>query len=89
MSYNIMGNCWDAIDLELAEINGMNIISTNSSCSQEPLSDAVEQKPQISQEVVQKLFKFRARRHKLNTIIEDKQEDNVSSPFCVRKLQYN
>lgn len=84
-----MGNCWNAIDLELAEMYGMNINSTNSSCSQEPLVDTVEQKPEFSQEVDQKLFKFRARRHKLNTIIEDKQEDNVSSPFCVRRLQYN
>jgi len=83
-----MGNCCEAVDARLEslmEINKEND-TLNIKCSaKDSFSRASTGRDSILQEnreiLEEKFLKFRNRIRKLNTIIEDKREDFINSPF--------
>lgn len=83
-----MGNCCEAVDARLEslmEINGENDKKHIKSLSKDSFSTASTGRDSITQEnkeiLQEKFFKFRNRIRKLNTIVEDKCEDYINSPF--------
>jgi hypothetical protein len=72
-----MGNCCEVVDERLEELMNMEKVdSFVTVCS----SDSVHSRESNEE----KNLRFRKRSKKLNTIIEDNQEDHISSPFMVK-----
>ena len=90
-----MGNCCEAIDFKLNEFVEANDVNNtgkgNYIYSHEPSDSTSEllSNNTISEEISKKFLKFRNQRHKLKTIIEDNHEDNISSPFLLKRKQYH
>ena len=71
-----MGNCCEGFDARWEELAGMDKKdSFVTVCSSDSMS---------GREVEDKIVKLRQRIKKLNTIIEDYQEDYISSPFLIK-----
>ena len=88
-----MGNCCDEIDKQLAEFAELDETTKSTRrCSFNPESSNITiektSRAYIPEEVSHHFCRFRNRKNKLNTIIEDKQEDIVSSPFILKRVQY-
>jgi hypothetical protein len=89
-----MGNFCDRIDGNLEELMKDEVcLPVEIKCSHDRNSSACTADGATSSissdEVAQKLNKYRNKIRKLNTIIEDRQEDLLSSPFMLKRLNYS
>lgn len=83
-----MGNCCEAVDAkleQLVELNKESLTRHIKTNSQDSFSTSSTGRDSLTQEnraiLEEKFLKFRNRIRKLNTIIEDKREDFINSPF--------
>ena len=89
-----MGNCCDTIDKQLTEFVEFDETTKSTirgSFNPESLNSTTEKglTTSIPEELGYNFSRFRNQRNKLNTIIEDRYEDNVSSPIKLKRARYN
>ena len=89
-----MGNCCDSIDfkiIELLEFNDFSACEKKFNYSHEHSYSESEllSNDSTREEISQTFLKFRNRKNKLKTIIEDNHEENLNSPFLLKRRQYH
>ena len=88
-----MGNCCEAVDSKLEELlHSESLMASESTfCHSRTVSSSTNEllaTNATSEDLPKKFIKFRYPKQKLNTIIEDRQEDLINSPFLLKRLKY-